>query len=45
MSAQVSPRTQLQGEIALQLGALMVDVELDPDHYNLAITVGIEKLR
>lgn len=45
MSSQVTPRTQLQKEISLQLGAGMVDVELDPAHYNLAITVGIEKLR
>ena len=45
MSSQVSPRTQLQEELQLQLGGQMVDVELDPAHYNLAITVGIEKLR
>jgi len=45
MSSQVTARSQMQSEIKLQLGDQMVDVELDPDHYNLAITVAIEKLR
>lgn len=45
MSSQNTPRSQLQKELELSLGAGLVDVELDPDHYNLAITVGIEKLR
>jgi hypothetical protein len=45
MSAQITPRTLLLSQINLLLGAQMVDVELDNDHFNLAITVGIEKLR
>lgn len=32
-------------QIELGLGAQMVDVELDVEHLNLAITVGIQKLR
>lgn len=45
MSSQVSPRIRLQKELALQLGAGLVEVELDIDHYNLAIDVAIQKLR
>ena len=45
MSAQLSARTVLSNQIELLLGAQMVDVELDPAHVHLAITIGIEKLR
>ncbi len=45
MSAQVTPRTLLTKQIELSLGAQMVDIELDVEHYNLAITRGIQKLR
>jgi hypothetical protein len=45
MSAQLTPRTVLSRQIELLLGAGLVDVELDLDHLNLAITVGIQKLR
>ncbi len=45
MSAQLTPKTVLMKQIELQLGAQMVDVELDVEHYNLAITIGIQKLR
>lgn len=45
MSAQITPRTLLLSQINLLLGAQMVDVELDTDHLNLAITIGIQKLR
>jgi len=45
MSSQNTPRTELIKQIQLSLGEGMVDVELDLNHINLAITVGIEKLR
>jgi hypothetical protein len=45
MSAQVTPRVLLMRQIELTLGSQMVDVELDPDHLNLAINVGLLKLR
>ncbi len=45
MSAQVTPRTLLTKQIELSLGAQMVDIELDVEHYNLAITKGIQRLR
>lgn len=32
-------------QIALMLGDQMVDVELDPEHYDMAITVAIERLQ
>jgi hypothetical protein len=45
MSAQVTPRVLLMRQIELTLGSQMVDVELAPDHMNLAINVGLLKLR
>jgi hypothetical protein len=45
MSAQLTARTVLSKQIELLLGAQMVDVELDIQHVDLAITMGIEKLR
>ena len=45
MSAQVTPRVMLMKQIELGLGSQMVDVELDVDHLNLAISIGIQKLR
>jgi hypothetical protein len=45
MSAQITSRTVLIKQILLGLGAEMVDVELDNSHLNLAITMGIQKLR
>ena len=45
MSAQITPRTTLVRQIELLLGSQLVDVELDAEHYNLAITLGIQKLR
>lgn len=45
MSAQITPKVVLRQQIALYLGAQMVDVELDLAHIDLAITVGIQKLR
>jgi len=45
MSSQNTPRVMLMKQIELGLGAQMVDVELDVEHLNLAITVGIQKLR
>lgn len=45
MSAQITPRTVLIKQILLGLGSQMIDVELDTDHLNLSITMGIQKLR
>lgn len=45
MSSQVTPKVLLMKQIELGLGAQMVDIELDIEHLNLAITVGIQKLR
>ena len=45
MSAQITPRTNLIQQISLLLGSELVDVELDNSHYELAITIGIQKLR
>jgi len=45
MSAQLTPRTILKKQIELLLGAQMVDVELDVEHLDLAIGIGIQKLR
>lgn len=45
MSAQITPKVLLMKQIELSLGAQMVDVELDVEHLNLAITLGIQKLR
>jgi hypothetical protein len=45
MSSQNTPRSLLSHQIELLLGSQMVDVELDQDHINLGITIGVEKLR
>lgn len=45
MSAQVTPRVTLMKQIELGLGSQMVEVELDAEHLNLAINIGIQKLR
>lgn len=45
MSAQITPRVILMKQIELALGSQMVDVELDVEHLNLAITIGVQKLR
>lgn len=45
MSSQVTPKVLLMKQIELSLGAQMVDIELDVDHLNLAITTGLQKLR
>jgi hypothetical protein len=45
MSSQLTPRVNLMKQIELMLGAQMVDVELDNEHYDLSINIGIEKLR
>lgn len=45
MSSQVTPRVLLTKQIELALGSQMVEVELDIEHLNLAITIGVQKLR
>ena len=41
----MAARDDLTKEIELRLGGGMVDVELDPEHYNLAISKSLEKYR
>ena len=43
--SDASPRSQLISDIHLRFGGGMVDVELDPEHYNHAINSGISRLR
>lgn len=45
MSSQITPKSLLIKQIELSLGSQMVDVELDIEHYNLAILYGIQKLQ
>lgn len=45
MSAQLTPKAILARQIKLLLGNQMVDVELDNEHIELAIFLGIQKLR
>ena len=45
MSSQVTPKVLLMKQIELLLGSQMVDIELDVEHYDLAITYGLDKLR
>ena len=45
MSLTPTRRDQFIKDIQLMLGSQMVDVELDQEHYNLAISMSIEKLR
>lgn len=45
MSAQITPKVLLKKQIELYLGSQMVDVELAVEHINLAIGIGIMKLR
>lgn len=45
MSSQVTPRVMLMKQIELGLGAQMVEIELDVEHLDLAINLGIIKLR
>ncbi len=45
MSSQITPRVVLKKQIELLLGSQMVEVELDVEHIDLGITVGLQKLR
>ncbi len=45
MSAQTTPKENLIKQIQLSLGSQMVEIELDVEHYNLAVTMGLQKLR
>lgn len=42
---QQTSRLQLIKEIQLRLGAGMIDIELDPEHYDLAITYALDRYR
>lgn len=41
----ITKREEFIAQIALLLGGQMVDVELDPEHYNAALSMSIDKLR
>lgn len=43
--ADISPRQKLIREIQLRLGGGMVDIELDPDHYDLALDMALDVYR
>ncbi len=45
MSAQTTSINRLIQQIELGLGAQMVDIELDVEHLNLAVLLGIQKLQ
>lgn len=45
MSASMTPRTQLIKQIQLMLGSQMIELEADPEHYNLAIDLAISRYR
>ena len=38
-------RNELTKEVRLLLGDGMIDIELDPDHYDVAIEVALSKIR
>jgi hypothetical protein len=40
-----SQRSLMAKQIELMLGGQMIEVELDPEHYNTAISIAIERLR
>jgi hypothetical protein len=45
MSASESPRSKLIKQIKLLLGDQMTEVELDPEHYAVAIDIALERIR
>lgn len=45
MSATITPKARLIKQIELMLGGQMVDVELDPEHFELAVDLALDKLR
>lgn len=45
MSATPEPRTDIINQVKLLLADQMIDLEADPEHYNLAVDMAIEKLR
>jgi hypothetical protein len=45
MSATITPRTKLIKQLRLLLGDQMIDVELDVDHFELAVDLSVERLR
>ena len=45
MTRAKNPRNDLIKNIGTRLGAGMVDVELDPDHYNVAVDKAITRYR
>ena len=44
MSATKTARTELVHQLRLRLGDQLIDVELDPEHYNLAIDMALDRM-
>ena len=45
MAKNTKIRNNVIKEVRLLLGDGMVDIELDPDHYDLAVDVALSKIR
>lgn len=45
MSSTPEPRVEIINQVKLLLADQMIDLEADPEHYDLSITMAIEKLR
>lgn len=45
MSSSVTPRTRLINQMRLMLGGQMIELEADPEHYNLAIDLALDRYR
>ena len=45
MAKNTKVRNDVIKEVRLLLGDGMVDIELDPDHYDLAVDVALSKIR
>lgn len=45
MSGSINPRNKLIKQLKLMLGDQMVDIELDNEHYDLAVDLAVERLR
>lgn len=43
--SQITERQKLINEVKLRLGAGMIDIELDPEHYNLALDMALGRYR
>jgi hypothetical protein len=44
-SALITPRQKLLYQVSLMLGAQMIDLELDPEHFNVAFEIALDRYR